>query len=322
MHTFPDFIAIDFETATPKMDSACSIGIAIVKDRHIVDTFYSLIQPPENNYDPRNSEIHGITPKDTEYAPRFREVWYQIRHLFGCCPVIAHNANFDMSVLAMCCKNSWITPENFKYLDTINLCREIVPGSKSLSNCVNYFEIHLENHHNALDDAIACAEVALACVKYAGEEHLVDFVFTTSHILVHNFSEHQPMEIFRSSRDSHTTAKQRHFDAVSPREICPRTQCFDPCHPFYGKNIVFTGELSIDRRTAMQKAVDVGAVIKSAVSGKTHYLVVGRQDPTLVGPDGLSSKEKTAYALNESGKAHIQIINEDEFYILADEFNS
>ena len=322
MNTIPDFIAIDFETATRKMDSACSIGIAIVKDGYIADKFYSLIQPPDNSYDPHNSEIHGITPADTAHSPRFYDVWIQIKHLFGYCPVIAHNANFDMSVLAMCCKDSWITPANFKYLDTINLCREIVPGSKSLSSCVDFFGIRLENHHNALDDAIACAEVALACIKHAGENSLTDFAFKTPHILIHNFSEYQPMEIFRSSHDPHTAARRKHFDSVSPKEICACTKCFDTCHPFYGKNMVFTGELSIDRRTAMQMAVDVGAIIKSSVSGKTNYLVVGTQDPTLVGSDGLSSKEEKAYALNESGKAHIQIIKEDEFCSLLNGTNA
>lgn len=76
---------------------------------------------------------------------------------------------------------------------------------------------------------------------------------------------------------------------------------------------MFTGELSIDRAAAMQMAVDVGAVVKSGVSGKTDYLVVGTQDLALVGADGMSSKEEKAYALNQAGKAHIQIIREQEF---------
>lgn len=63
----------------------------------------------------------------------------------------------------------------------------------------------------------------------------------------------------------------------------------------------------------MQMAVDAGAVLKTSVSSKTGYLVVGEQDITIVGMDGMSTKEKTARSLNESGKANIQIISENEF---------
>ena len=63
----------------------------------------------------------------------------------------------------------------------------------------------------------------------------------------------------------------------------------------------------------MQMAVDAGAILKTTVSSKTGYLVVGKQDITIVGMDGMSSKEEKAHELNNSGKAHIQIIDEQEF---------
>ena len=44
-----DFAAIDFETANYERTSVCSVGVVIVRDGQIVDTFYSLI-PPEPNY--------------------------------------------------------------------------------------------------------------------------------------------------------------------------------------------------------------------------------------------------------------------------------
>ena len=44
------FTAIDFETATGYMESACAVGIVTVTDGVISDEYYSLIQPPENEY--------------------------------------------------------------------------------------------------------------------------------------------------------------------------------------------------------------------------------------------------------------------------------
>lgn len=39
---------------------------------------------------------------------------------------------------------------------------------------------------------------------------------------------------------------------------------------------MFTGELqTLERKEAMQKVVDLGGILKSGVSSKTDYLVVG-----------------------------------------------
>lgn len=40
-----NFAAIDFETANQQRTSVCSVGIVIVRDSEIVDSYYSLIKP-------------------------------------------------------------------------------------------------------------------------------------------------------------------------------------------------------------------------------------------------------------------------------------
>ena len=68
----------------------------------------------------------------------------------------------------------------------------------------------------------------------------------------------------------------------------------------------------------MQLVADLGGVIKSGVSGRTDYLIVGKQDEALVGEDGLSKKEEKAYELIENGQ-DLTILDENEFYDLIDE---
>ncbi|EJW97757.1 exonuclease, partial [gut metagenome] len=43
-----DFAAIDFETANNERSSVCSVGVVIVRDNEMVDSFYSLINPEPN----------------------------------------------------------------------------------------------------------------------------------------------------------------------------------------------------------------------------------------------------------------------------------
>ena len=40
-----NFAAIDFETANQQRTSICSVGIVIVRNGEIVDSYYSLIKP-------------------------------------------------------------------------------------------------------------------------------------------------------------------------------------------------------------------------------------------------------------------------------------
>ena len=85
------------------------------------------------------------------------------------------------------------------------------------------------------------------------------------------------------------------------------------------KKIVFTGQLRMERYEAAQAAVNCGAFTTGTVSSKTDYLVVGTQDPRVIGTDGMSTKERKAYELNKSGKASIKIISESEFLSLLQE---
>ena len=80
-----DFAAIDFETANGERSSVCSVGVVVVRDGEIADTFYSLIQPEPNYYTYWCSRVHGLTREDTEEAPVFSEVWKQVEPLIEGC---------------------------------------------------------------------------------------------------------------------------------------------------------------------------------------------------------------------------------------------
>ena len=73
-----DFIAIDFETANQHPSSVCSVGVVMVRDGQMVDSFYSLIQPEPNYYNYWCLQVHGITQIETDDAPVFSKVWQQL----------------------------------------------------------------------------------------------------------------------------------------------------------------------------------------------------------------------------------------------------
>lgn len=301
-----DFIAIDFETANSNMDSACSIGIAAVSSNEIVDSFYSLVKPPENRYSPINIKVHHITPEQTESAPSMSELLPSIEHFFSPhVPVVAHNAHFDMSVLKL---TVGAALPDFVYVDSMRIASPFVEGGLSLAHCADVFNLDISDHHNASADAEVCAKVVMCLMGQYECFTLWELLAKNPSIPCNLFSALKPSKRFNSHK------QEKHFPThARPSDIVCTVDTIDHNCALYGKNIVFTGELSVSREDAMQAAINAGAVLKSAVSRHTDYLVVGNQDKRIVGEDGLSSKQERAYELINSGIADIKIISESEF---------
>ena len=189
-----DFIAIDFETANQEPSSVCSVGVVMVRDGQIVDSFYSLIQPEprsssarllptgrKNYYNYWCQRVHGISQDDTEDAPVFSKVWQQleerivevyfsnhelddIRYQIATLPFVAHNARFDEGCLKAVFKVYQMDYPDYRFYDTLTASRR--QFGQSLPN----HQLHtvaaacgydLQNHHHALADAEACAAIAL-----------------------------------------------------------------------------------------------------------------------------------------------------------------
>jgi len=304
-----DFVAIDFETANINYSSACSIGLVAVKNKEIVDTKYFLIQPPTLEFDEKNISIHGIMPDNVKDAPKFPEIWNKIKHYFLNNMVVAHNAIFDMSVLRNCLEEYNLDIPDFNYLCSIPISTRACSGEgvgQSLKDRLEYFGIDLENHHNALADAEACAKLVIEVVNRKKRKSFESFCKVHSSLPIKSFIDLKPQSSLKKGG-------KKTFDRIVISEISATTDNFDKNHIFYNKSVVFTGELmTIDRKSAMQNVVDLGGMVKSTVSSKTDYLVVGIQDKALVGEDGMSSKERKAYELKAKGH-HIQIIGEDDF---------
>ncbi|MCM3667911.1 exonuclease domain-containing protein [Mesobacillus maritimus] len=284
-----DFISIDFEIANENLNSACSMGIVFVEINEIVDRKHFYIQPPVLEFDSKMVDIHGITPEHVKGARKFYEIWEEIKNVFkGSIPVIAHNAQFDMSVLYACLNEYNLPFPDFTYIDSIPISTRACRGENvgnSLKERISYFGIPLDNHHDALSDALATAQLVLHCIKLQHRNSLQSYCRTYSSIPVRSFYELKPNKTFGK--------RGKFFKKVSINEIAATVETFHPTHILFSKNVVFTGELqSINRKEAMQKVVDLGGILKFGVSKKTNYLVVGKQDKTLVGEDGLSTKEK------------------------------
>ena len=158
-----DFIAIDFETANQQPSSVCSVGVVMVRDGQIADSFYSLIQPEPNYYNYWCQRVHGLSESDTEDAPVFSKVWQQleerivevffseptelrepssslewpsrdggrrsqqelddVRYQIAAIPFVAHNARFDEGCLKAVFRVYQMDYPDYRFYDTLTASR-------------------------------------------------------------------------------------------------------------------------------------------------------------------------------------------------------
>ena len=154
-----DYISVDIENPNTRGNSICSIGIIIVKDNKIIDKKYSLINP-EDRFDINNSKITGLTYADVKDAPTFKEYWKTIEDLFKNNIIVGHNITYDLSVISKALERYDIDAPVFNYYCTLKLSRKYInTNSYSLDSLCDLLKINLDNHHNALEDALASLQI-------------------------------------------------------------------------------------------------------------------------------------------------------------------
>lgn len=156
------YLVFDVETPNWHNDRMCSIGLCVVEGDAITEERYALINP-EEEFAPFNIQIHGITPEMVADAPTFGALWPELEPLFAGSVLVAHNAPFDLSVLAKCLEHYRIPwHRRAAYACTCQMGRACIPDSPNhkLNTLCGRLGIALD-HHNAASDSRACAQLLL-----------------------------------------------------------------------------------------------------------------------------------------------------------------
>ena len=161
-----DFTAIDFETANERRSSACAVGVVRVRGGLIVETYQTLLKPRELRVDWRNQQVHGIAESELRNAPTMADVWPELFPYLHRQPVVAHNSAFDVSVLEHTLRDFDLPIPAFHALCSVKMSKVCWPHLErhKLDHVAGYFGIPL-NHHDALSDARACAEITVRALR-------------------------------------------------------------------------------------------------------------------------------------------------------------
>lgn len=160
------YICFDVETPNRLNNRMSAIGITVVENGSVCDEFYSLVNP-EQYFDEFNINLTGITPQMAASAPTFEELWPELSLILRSGLLVAHNAQFDMSVLSKCLRAYSIPHRDLTaYACTCRMGKFLLPGLENhrLDTICRALFIDLD-HHNAGSDARACAEILIYYIK-------------------------------------------------------------------------------------------------------------------------------------------------------------
>ena len=156
------YIAFDVETPNSANNRMSAIGITVVENGMIVDELSTLVDP-ETWFHSFNIRLTGITPDMAEAAPDFGQLWPTLEPILSSGLLVAHNAPFDMGVLAKCLRAYCIDwRDTAPYACTCQMGRRCYPElpNHRLDTLCGYRGISLD-HHQALSDSRACAMLLL-----------------------------------------------------------------------------------------------------------------------------------------------------------------
>ena len=283
------FNAIDVETANADRASICQIGIVHVRDGQLEEQWRTLVNP-EDWFDPWNVSIHGIDEGAVRHSPALPEVCEELRARLRGTVVVSHTA-FDRVAFERAMTRYQLEQLQVTWLDSAKIARRAWPGRSGygLKNIARDLGISFE-HHDALEDARAAAEIVLRACDVTG----MDIAAWLCRVERPIFPP-SPASSSRSARPATSVKREGNVEGA-----------------LYGETILFTGALDLPRRQAADMAAQAGCDVADSVTKKITMLVVGTQNNNQLSGYDKSSKHRKVEALISDG-SEIKILSEKDF---------
>lgn len=168
------FVVFDIETTgfSSVKDRIIEIGAVKVEKGTIVSR-YSTFVNPEVPIPFEITKLTSITDTMVIDAPKIETALPEFMDYVGDAVLVAHNAGFDVGFIEENCKRLGME-RRLTSVDTVALARVLLPtlSRYKLNVVAKALGISLENHHRAVDDAGATAEIFVKFVEMLKERQI------------------------------------------------------------------------------------------------------------------------------------------------------
>ncbi len=158
------YVVFDLET-TGLSNNTCTIieiGAVKIQNGKIIDTFSELIDP-QQKLPEKIIELTKISDDMLKGKPFLDEILPKFMEFIEGTVLVAHNAKFDVNFVNKYAKEIVGRDVENTVVDTVFLAHLLLPNMKrfKLNLIAEQLKIELKNHHRAVDDATATAQIFL-----------------------------------------------------------------------------------------------------------------------------------------------------------------
>lgn len=158
-----DYVVFDTETTGLDLSTDNIIEISAIKyiNNKKVDEFSCLVNP-NRTLDTFITKLTGIKQSDLNDKPTIEKIIPDFFNFIEDLTLVAHNAPYDIKMLACECYRNNIKLCDNKIIDTVTLAKRIIPRERvndyKLTTLKEYLGLNFKSHR-ALDDCETCARV-------------------------------------------------------------------------------------------------------------------------------------------------------------------
>ena len=308
------FVVFDIETTgfSPVKNKIIEIGAVKIEKGEITDHF-SVFVNPKVPIPYEITKLTGIQDSMVLDAESIEEVLPKFLDFCQGAVLVAHNANFDMSFILENCKRQGFSTE-YTYVDTLGLARVLLPaqGKHTLDAVCKTLKISLENHHRAVDDAKATAEIFLRFIAMLKEQQI------TTLAQVNDLGEDSPSAIAKlpyyhaillaknntGRVNMYTLVSQSHLSYYNKRPKIPKSQLLKYREGLILGSACEAGELYralLDDKSdaAIAKIVDFYDYLEIQPLGNNEYMINADRVRNVNSKEDIINLNKKIVALGE-----------------------
>lgn len=250
--------------------------------------YRTYVNPEEEIFDYGLIYEFGATANQLESAPNFPAVYEQICSLLQGQTVLYHMPSNKLALQAVCNRYGLLLPDA-NYINSERIVRRVWTEHSQSGYGLGSMRAALDIPAD-LTSAEATYEIIQRAIEHTGSslEELIEL----------------------ANRPRVRLRENSHIESIEG----------NPDGPLYGETIVFTGSLDRPRKDLRDVVVALGCNFADSLTRETTILVVGNYNNPTVLTTGKSGKLTKAEKLNKDGKAHIEIMSSDSFYMMMSEF--
>ena len=170
------FVVFDIETTgfSAVNDRIIEIGAVKVENGMITEKFSEFVNP-ERPIPFEIEKLTSINDRMVEDAPNISVILPRFMDFCKGSVLVAHNADFDTGFIRHNCEVLGL-PYDYTYVDTLGIARSFLEGLKNykLDTVVEAMGCTLANHHRAVDDAGATADVFVRFLERFKKKNIRD----------------------------------------------------------------------------------------------------------------------------------------------------